>query len=152
MSKKLTQQQLQQLSLNELNKLKEEYAGKKAELLALKAKGGKAWTEEGQTELDEVALYLVDLEETIKAKANSAEEVTADEYQPKKGTEKHIHLVLVRGRRFNPNTGKEESLPYTQLFTFSEWQVFKKHFRSLGYVITKVLHDPYNEAAKYVTQ
>lgn len=152
MSKKLTQQQLQQLSLNELNKLKEEYAGKKTELLALKAKGGKAWTEEGQTELDEVALYLVDLEETIKAKANSAEEVTVDEYQPKKGTEKHIHLVLVRGRRFNPNTGKEESAPYTQLFTFSEWQVFKKHFRSLGYVITKVLHDPYNEAAKYVTQ
>jgi hypothetical protein len=152
MSKKLSQQQLQQLSLDELNKLKEEYADKKAELLALKAKGGKAWTEEGQTELDEVALYLVDIEETIEAKANSAEEVTVDEYQPKKGTEKHIHLVLVRGRRFNPNTGKEESLPYTQLFTFSEWQVFKKHFRSLGYVITKVLHDPYNEAAKYVTQ
>lgn len=152
MSKKLSQQQLQQLSLDELNKLKEEYADKKAELLALKAKGGKAWTEEGQTELDEVALYLVDIEETIEAKANSAEEVTADEYKPKKGTEKHIHLVLVRGRRFNPNTGKEESAPYTQLFTFSEWQVFKKHFRSLGYVITKVLHDPYNEAAKYVTQ
>lgn len=49
-------------------------------------------------------------------------------------------------------TGKEISKPYTQLFTYSEWQLFKNNFASLGYTIMKVLHDPYGEAAKFVTK
>ena len=50
-------------------------------------------------------------------------------------------------------TGKRKSQSLnTQLFTYSEWQLFKNNFASLGYTIMKVLHDPYGEAAKFVTK
>ena len=49
-------------------------------------------------------------------------------------------------------TGKEESKPCTQLFTFAEWQLFKKNFKGLGYSIMKVLHDPYGEAKDFVAK
>lgn len=154
MLQKVELQQLQQMSLDDIKAYKEKAVIKKAELEALKAKGGKAWANERQEELDELALFIVDIDEVIEVKANDTETVPAGttKYSPKKGTEKMVHLKLVRGRRFNPNTGKEESKEHTQLFTFAEWQVFKKHFKGLGYIITGVLHDPYNEAEKLVTK
>ena len=63
-----------------------------------------------------------------------------------------VHLSLVRGRRFNPLTGKEESKVFTQLFTFAEWQLFKKNYKNLGYTIMAALHDPYGDAAEIVTK
>lgn len=67
-------------------------------------------------------------------------------YIPKQGTEHLVHLLLQRGRRYNPNTGKEESTPFIQMFTYAEWQLFKNGHKRLGVLIKKVLHDPYGEA------
>lgn len=148
-------QQLKAHSLEEIRAYKEDATKRKAELEGLKAKGGKAWTDELQEELEEAVLFLVDVDEVIEEKlAETSQKIEAEafSYVPQKGTEKMVHLSIVQGRRFNPMTGKEESMPYTQLFTFPEWQLFKKHFRSLGYSILAVLHDPYGEAAELVTK
>ena len=147
---KINLQQLQQLSLEEVKTYKTRAIARKSELEAIKAKGGKAWTPELQEELDDIALFLVDVNDVIDEKASAISEKT--DYEVKPGTEKMVHLSLVRGRRFNPHTGKEESKPFTQLFTFSEWQLFKKNFAGLGYTIIAVLHDPYGDAEKLVVK
>lgn len=150
MLQKIELQKLQELSLNDLNGYKAKVEAYKAELEALKAKGGKAWTEKQQEELDETVLLLVDAEDIIEEKQKEATSTTKNKYVVKPGTEKMVHLSIVRGRRFNPLTGEEESPAYTQMFTFAEWQLFKKAYKGLGYTIMDVLHDPYGEAAQYV--
>lgn len=156
-------QQLRSLSLDDVKSYKEKATKRKAELEALKAKGGKAWTANLQDELDNVVLFLVDVDDVIEEKAPTvkpqAEKSQADAptvkpqagggYVVKPGTEKMVHLRIVRGRRFNPMTGKEESPAYVQTFTFSEWQLFKKAYKGLGYTIIKALHDPYGDAADF---
>lgn len=151
MYQKMDLQQLQSHSLEEVKAYKKQAVARKSELEALKAKGGKAWTSELQEELDDIALFLVDIDEVIEEK-EMASKVEKVSYTPKPGTEKMVHLSLVRGRRFNPNTGKEESKPFTQLFTFAEWQLFKNNFKGLGYTIMAALHDPYGDAAELVTK
>lgn len=147
MYQKMNLQQLKEYNLKDIKSHRETIAAKKIELEALKAQGGKAWTSKLQEELDEIVLYLVDVDEIIEAK-----QALVSTYTPKKGTEKMVHVKIIRGRRFNPMTGKEESTPYIQLFTFPEWQLFKKNFRGLGYSIMSVLHDPYKDAAELVTK
>lgn len=146
MPQKMTLQQLQSHSLDEVKAYKKEAQKRRTELEALKAKGGAVWTQKLQEELDDIALFLVDIDDVIEEKA------TKPSYIPEPGTEKMIHLSLVQGRRFNPLTGKEESKVFTQLFTFAEWQLFKKHYRNLGYTVMSVLHDPYGEAKGLVTK
>ena len=151
MSQKMDLQQLQSHSLEEVKTYKQEAQKRKAELEALKVKGGKTWTSTLQEELDDIALFLVDVDDVIEEKAASVSE-KAFSYTPAPGTEKMVHLSLVRGRRFNPLTGKEESKVFNQLFTFAEWQLFKKNYKGLGYIIVAVLHDPYGDAAQFVTK
>ena len=150
MSKQMNLEELHKLSLQELQQLMEQGQQAKARLEAQKSKGGKAWTQEMQDELDNTVLGLVDLEEYIeerkKQEETTQESTESTAYVPAKGAEKMVHLAIVHGRRFNPNTGKEESKPYIQLFTFGEWQLFKQNYKMLGFSIVKVLHDPYNEA------
>lgn len=150
MSQKMDLQQLQSHSLEEVKAYKKEAQKRKAELEALKTKGSKAWTPELQEELDDVALFLVDVDDVIEEKAASIN--TKPSYIPAPGTEKMVHLSLVRGRRFNPITGKEESKVFTQLFTFAEWQLFKKNYKNLGYTVMAALHDPYGDAAEIITK
>lgn len=147
MSQKMDLQQLQSHSLEEVKAYKKEAQKRKAELEALKAKGGKMWTLVLQEELDDVALFLVDVDDVIEEKATKT-----TSYNPAPGTEKMVHLSLVRGRRFNPLTGKEESKVFTQLFTFAEWQLFKKNYKNLGYTVMAALHDPYGDAAEIVAK
>lgn len=147
MYQKMNLQQLKSQSLEEIEAHKKAAIARKAELEVLKANGDKAWTSKLQEELDEIVLFLVDIDDIIEEKVSLKNEAVSS-YIPKKGTEKMVHLSIVRGRRFNPITGKEESAPYIQLFTFAEWQLFKNNFRNLGYVIMSVLHDPYGEAAE----
>lgn len=144
MYQKMDLQQLQGHSFEEVKAYKKQAVARKAELEALKTKGGKTWTDELQDELNDVALFLVDIDDVIEEKKST--------YVPKAGTEKMVHLSLVRGRRFNPLTGKEESAPFIQLFTFAEWQLFKKNFKGLGYTIMEALHDPYGDAAELVVK
>ena len=144
-------QQLQALSLEELKAYKVNAERRKTKLEALKAEGGKAWNEKLQDELDEIALLLVDVEDTIEEKSVLTSS-TQKKYVVAPGTENMVHLEIVHGRRFNPMTGEEESPVYKQLFTFAEWQLFKQSHRDLGYIIKNVLHDPYGEANKFVQQ
>lgn len=150
MLQKLELQQLQALSLEDVKSYKKKAVERKAELEAAKAKGGKAWTSDLQEELDEVVLFLVDVDDIIEEKQKEATSTTKNEYVIKPGTEKMVHLSIVCGRRFNPMTGKEESPAYTQMFTFAEWQLFKKTYKGLGYTIMAALHDPYGDAAELV--
>lgn len=150
MLQKLELQQLQALSLEDVKSYKKKAVERKAELEAAKAKGGKAWTSDLQEELDEVVLFLVDVDDIIEEKSSASKTQAKSDYTPKPGTEKMVHLSLVRGRRFNPLTGEEESKAFTQLFTFAEWQLFKNNFKGLGYTIMAALHDPYGDAAELV--
>lgn len=150
MFQKIELQQLQALSLAELKAQKDEASKCKAALEALKAKGNKSWTQTMQDELDDLALYIVDIDDAIEEKQNEATSTAENQYVVKPGTEKMVHLSIVRGRRFNPMTGKEESPAYTQMFTFAEWQLFKKTYKGLGYTIMAALHDPYGDAAELV--
>ena len=152
MLQKLELQQLQALSLEDVKSYKKKAIERKAELEAAKAKGGKAWTSDLQEELDEVVLFLVDVDDVIEEKLSASKTQAKSGYTPKPGTEKMVHLSLVRGRRFNPLTGEEESKVFTQLFTFAEWQLFKNNFKGLGYTIMEVLHDPYGDAAELVVK
>lgn len=152
MLQKLELQQLQALSLEDVKSYKKKAVERKAELEAAKAKGGKAWTSDLQEELDEVVLFLVDVDDVIEEKSSASKTQAKSGYTPKPGTEKMVHLSLVQGRRFNPLTGKEESKVFTQLFTFAEWQLFKNNFKGLGYTIMAALHDPYGDAAELVTK
>lgn len=152
MLQKLELQQLQALSLEEIKTYKNVAVERKAELEAIKAKGGKDWTNDLQEELDEVVLFLVDVEDVIEEKVSAQETQVKSSYTPKPGTEKMVHLSIVRGRRFNPMTGKDESPVFTQMFTFAEWQLFKKTYKGLGYTIMAVLHDPYGDAAAELVQ
>jgi hypothetical protein len=153
MSQKINPEQLQNYSLEEIKAYKADTQKRKTELETLKAKGGKAWTPELQEELDSLALLLVDVDDAIEEKAKAEEKfkTKAPSYTPEPGTEQMVHLSIVQGRRFNPLTGKEESKAFTQLFTFGEWQLFKKHYKSLGFTVLAVLHDPYGDAAEIVT-
>jgi hypothetical protein len=150
MLQKLELKQLQALSLEDVKSYKKKAVERKAELEAAKAKGGKAWTSDLQEELDEVVLFLVDVDDVIEEKSSASKTQAKSGYTPKPGTEKMVHLSLVRGRRFNPLTGKEESKVFTQSFTFAEWQLFKNNFKGLGYTIMAALHDPYGDAAELV--
>lgn len=150
MLQKLELQQLQALSLEDVKSYKKKAVECKAELEAAKAKGGKAWTSDLQEELDDVVLFLVDIDDIIEEKSSALKTQAKSGYTPKPGTEKMVHLSIVHGRRFNPMTGKEESLAYTQIFTFAEWQLFKKAYKGLGYTIMAALHDPYGDAAELV--
>lgn len=149
MLQKMTLQELQNSTVDALKQAHIAAKAHQAGLQKLKSSKDKRWTEAMQEDLDATALYIVDIEDVLEEKTSSA---NSDEYEPKAGTEKLVHLSIVKGRRFNPMTGKEESKPYTQLFTFAEWQLFKENFKGLGYSIMKVLHDPYEEPKDFVAK
>ena len=126
---------------------------RKNELVALKNSNSNSWSDKLQDELDELVSSEVDLEEQIEGVNKQLLEcVEEDSYNVQAGTEDMIHLLIVHGRRFNSNTGKEESLPYIQIFSVNEFNLFKNNASLLGYSVVKVLHDPTGEANKLVTK
>lgn len=133
---------------------------KKAEL-SKKQKDGDT-SEDTRKELAKVESDLLTLSEEMKnmlaakpAAATKTEEaagpshdatkaaVTTEEvaYVPKAGTEGKIHAELTKGQRFDPQTGKELSTPFIQLFDKAEFENFKKHAKVLGYAV-KVVYEP----------
>lgn len=140
---------MSQKKKSQLLKEKEQLEMSKAELESTRENSPKDWTPSMQVKLDEVIGELADVYEELEV--ITVEDEKNSSYTPKKGTEKLVHLSIVKGRRFNPNTGKEETKPFVQLFTFSEWQLFKKNFAGLGYTIVGVLHDPFGDAKSFVT-
>lgn len=137
----------------ELQEAKKVMVVRKNELVALKNSNSNSWSDKLQDELDELVSSEVDLEEQIEGVNKQLLEcVEEDSYNVQAGTEDMIHLLIVHGRRFNSNTGKEESLPYIQIFSVNEFNLFKNNASLLGYSVVKVLHDPTGEANKLVTK
>lgn len=102
-----------------------------------------------QSRLEEVTEGIVDLEEQIEnAPVEVTKEVvkkTAAKYIPPKGTERMVHLSIVRGQRFDGDTGKELTKPYVQMFTYGEYKNFKKQAALIGYKVVEVLYNPYKD-------
>lgn len=88
----------------------------------------------------------------VAEETKPAAEETKPAYVPAPGTETMVHLRIVQGKKFNPNTGEPMSKPYVQMFTYPEWTLFKQRYKVLGYSIEGVLHDPYGEAKEFVTE
>lgn len=149
MLQKMTLQELQNSTIDALKQAHIVAEAHQAGLQKLKSDKDGKWTKAMQEDLDATTLYIVDIEDVLEEKTSST---SNGGYEPKAGTEKMIHLSIVKGRRFNPMTGEEESKPYIQMFTFAEWQLFKKNFKGLGYSIMKVLHDPYGETKDFVAK
>lgn len=109
------------------------------------------FTKKQQTHLDEVAEKVIDLEEQIELAEDEPEKPQSKKseapkgYTPKPGTEQLVHLKIVKGARFDENTGKELSTPYVQMFTYGEYINFKKSAPLLGYTIVEELYNPYNK-------
>lgn len=111
------------------------------------------FTEKQQERLNDVTEQIIDLEEQIeltedespKEQVQEAKPENKNEYVPEPGTEKLVHVKLVRGRRFDENTGKEVSSPYIQMFTYGEYKNFKKNASLIGYTIVEELYNPYKE-------
>ena len=137
-------------SVQDLEKAKLKLAEQKAGLETTK-KDGKSWNDAKQAELDNCIAMIADIDDLIE-EAKAIEAAEAAKFKPEEGTENMLHLKVVRGRRFNPMTGKEQSKPYVQTFNKGEWENFKKFHASIGYTILEVLHDPFGDAAQYVTK
>lgn len=112
-------------------------------LVKVKSETPEKFTTGMQKKLDDVTESIVDIEEQLELLPS---------YVPAKGTEKCVHLKIVNGRRFNPRTGKEESAPYTQIFTPNEYELFKKYNALIGYQVVEVLHDPTGTADKLIVK
>ena len=133
-----------ELSLEQAMELKPQLEARKEQLMNLKTKSPKAFTDSLRTELDNLIVTLAEVDEIIE-NAEAAEAKEATEYEVKKGTEQMIHASICKGRRFNPNTGERESKPYVQMFTLGEWQLFQQFYKAQGYHIEEVLYNPFEK-------
>ncbi len=77
----------------------------------------------------------------LEEQARIAEE-EAKKYTVAEGTENMYHLRIVKGQRFDSNSGKEISSPYVQRFTRSEAENFVTNYKSLGYKILAIEYQP----------
>lgn len=112
--------------------------------MQIKSAAPDKFTKEQQERLSDVAEKVIDLEEQIELAPDEQPAVKSENgYTPKPGTENLIHASIIRGRRFDENTGVEISTPYVQTFTFGEYENFKKNASLIGYTIVKELYNPF---------
>lgn len=108
------------------------------------------FTKKQQEQLSSVAEQIIDLEEQIElapedsTPAPASTQVKAG-YTPEPGTENLVHLSIVRGRRFDENTGQEVSVPYVQKFTYGEYKNFLEKANLIGYTIVETLYNPFKD-------
>ncbi len=163
MYQKKNKEELEGLKPEELAAHRKELMVRKAELL--QKKKASAITDEEQSELDELAVYLVAVDKLAAKKPTTGLGATAPEaekpaeqlepeqtgpaqskatgYVPPKGEENVAVLRLTKGRRFNPDTGAREAPVFTQKFNASEYRLFMAHYKSLGYTIEEVVYNPF---------
>lgn len=140
MFQKKNEKELENLKPEELAAYQKELMVRKAELLQKKKDGVIA--DEEQAELEDLAVYLVAVGKLVKKPAEKPAE-SVKTYVPPKGEENVAVLSLTKGRRFNPDTGKREAPVFTQKFNASEYRLFMKHYKSLGYNIEEVIYNPF---------
>lgn len=155
MQNKLDLAQLRGKTAVELNAVMADVMSRHKELSSLKSKGSKEWTKALQEELDDLTLFIVDLTDLIamteqheKYKAFiqvNEEAIKKSSYIVSPGTENMVHLELMKGHKFDPNTGKEISKTFVQIFSYNEYQIFLKHHVSLGYKIINELYNPFKK-------
>lgn len=159
MFQKKNKEELEGLKPEELAAHRKELMVRKAELL--QKKKASAITDEEQSELDELAVYLVTVDKLAAKKptiglgatapeveksaeqSKPTEQPKATSYVPPKGEENIAILRLTKGRRFNPDTGKREAPVFTQKFNASEYRLFMAHYKSLGYTVEEVVYNPF---------
>lgn len=156
MFQKKNKEELESLKPEELAAHRKELMVRKAELL--QKKKADAITDDEQSELEELAVYLVAVDK-LAAEKPAAEKPAVEQskpaeqskpvgavqvkYVPPKGEENIAVLRLTKGRRFNPDTGEREAPVFTQKFNASEYRLFMAHYRSLGYTIEEVVYNPF---------
>lgn len=161
MFQKKNKEELESLKPEELAAHRKELMVRKAELL--QKKKADAITDEEQSELDELAVYLVAVDklaakkpttglgavapeaEQSKPEQPKPEQPKATGYVPPEGEENVAVLRLTKGRRFNPDTGEREAPVFTQKFNASEYRLFMAHYKSLGYTIEEVVYNPFEK-------
>jgi len=159
MFQKKNEKELKSLKLEELEAHRKELMVRKAELLQKKKAG--AIADDEQSELEELAVYLVGVDKLVAekqpkpAEPKPAEPAKAAEqskpaaqakpaaYVPPKGEENIAVLRLTKGRRFNPDTGEREAPVFVQKFNASEYRLFMAHYKSLGYTIEETVYNPF---------
>lgn len=102
--------------------------------------------DENAKELKSAEARLAVVEETLKQNGTTATATTAVSV----GSSEKVRIMVAFGDRFSKRTGKEINPPTERVFTFGEWQLFKKNHKLLGYTITGVVNDPYSDAAALV--
>ena len=120
------------------------------ELQQLQLSNPDAFTAEQKKEFDENAKELKSAEARLAIveealKQNGTTTIAA----PASSNEK-VRVMVAFGDRFSKRTGKEINPPTERVFSFGEWQLFKKNHKLLGYTITGVVNDPYGDAAALV--
>lgn len=136
-----------------LLKEKQALLDKKAKLEKIKAEAPDSWTDKLQVTLDEVDGEITDIEEEIAEAEKQESKVYKDaSYKLPKNTERFVHLAIIKGRRFDENTGKEIAVPRVQMFNYGEFKLFLQNGARLGYKVVKVLYDPTGEANKLLNQ
>lgn len=138
MLQKKTSEQLNAMSDSAIKTYRVKVKSEIDRLQEMKKANPESFTPEMQAKLDDLVKYS---EGVLNGKQDEVAK-----YVPAKGTEDLVHLRIVKGHRFSPTTGKEVSEPFVQLYSRSEWRLFKEHHKSLGYTIVEVLHDPTGEA------
>ena len=95
--------------------------------------------------LSEVVMAIIDAEEALEAleaiEKAAVSPVANSNYQvsPK---EAHLyHVLITKGSKFDPETGKPLNTPYKQIFTAPEYAQLKTNATSLGIKID-ILHQP----------
>ena len=124
------------MTLEQLQSTKMAKESKKNELLALREEG--TISKEQDEQLENLLVELESIDDLIADKQSTG-------YTPKEGTEQMVHLKLIKGKRFDQNTGEEISKPYMQMFTLAEYQLVKEHCRNIGVTILEELYNPYSE-------
>lgn len=143
-------------SKSELQSELKELQKEKNELLKAKSTKPDAFSKEQQERLSSVTEQIVDLEEQIELaedepkqqskKTEGNKPFCKEGYVPKPGTEKLVHLKIVKtGNRYDPDTGKEVTAPYIQMFTYGEYKNFVKNASLIGMKIDEVLYNPYKD-------
>lgn len=113
-----------------------------ARLQQLKESFPERWTDAMQKQLDKMQEEYEGKESDAKVDTENSN-ASEHSFIPPKGQEHLAHVKIVKGQRFNPDTGAEISKPYVQTFTRSEYRVFESAAQRLGYKIVEILHKPF---------
>lgn len=108
--------------------------------------------QELHAQLEDLDIYIATLTELTERKGvktepeeseSEKEETTVNDgvYKPEAGLEDYIHVELVRGQRFDPNTGKPIGVAHKQCYTYKQFLQLQRNAKLLGYTY-KVLYVP----------